>query len=437
MTFKTIIALLTLSAVAFSVESANEKTEDMWGDEVWGENWQEEETSPWSVAGFVEVAYGKRLQSDVLFERPETLEEVRGHLELDYTATGFEFSFAGDTWYDGVTEQQEYDIREFVVDISALENTDIKLGRQVITWGTGDLVFLNDLFPKDWESFFAGRDDTYLKASSNSLRVTSYFSAINIDFVWTPVFTADHYIDGERFSFFNPLAGQQVGGQDRVNPVEPKETLSNSELALRLYKNIDGVEYAVYGYRGFDKQPVGLTDDSEPTFHRKDIVGASIRGAVASGLYHTELAYHDAKKDGNGTNPLVSNSQLRWLIGYEREVATRLTLGLQYYLEWTQDYDELLENSPYPQFEVTEKRHLVTTRLTYRSQKDEWIWSLFGFYSPSDKDSYIRPSVSYRFSDEWAFTAGANIFSGRDDHTFFGQFKDASNAYVRVRYNFN
>ena len=56
------------------------------------------------------------------------------------------------------------------------------------TWGTGDLVFLNDLFPKDFVSFFAGRDDEYLKAPGDALRITHYSKAVNIDFVWTPVF---------------------------------------------------------------------------------------------------------------------------------------------------------------------------------------------------------------------------------------------------------
>ena len=33
----------------------------------------------------------------------------------------------------------------------------------------------NILFPKDWQSFFSGRDDEYLKAPSDSLRFTYYF----------------------------------------------------------------------------------------------------------------------------------------------------------------------------------------------------------------------------------------------------------------------
>jgi hypothetical protein len=79
---------------------------------------------------------------------------------------------------------------------------------------------------------------------------------------------------------------------------------------------------------------------------------------------------------------------------------------------------------------------LLTNRLTYRSGRDKHVWSLFTFFSPSDKDSYMRPVYSYRHNDQWSMTAGANIFSGNDAHTFFSQLEDASNIYLRLRYNY-
>ena len=60
------------------------------------------------------------------------------------------------------------DVRDLTLSFSAGASTDVSIGRQVITWGTGDLVFLNDLFPKDFVSFFAGRDDDYLKAPGDA-----------------------------------------------------------------------------------------------------------------------------------------------------------------------------------------------------------------------------------------------------------------------------
>lgn len=110
-------------------------------------------------------------------------------------------------------------------------------------------------------------------------------------------------------------------------------------------------------------------------------------------------------------------------------------MGLQYYLEWTQDYDELVANSATPQFEPDEIRHTVTTRFTYRLRQETLMVTLFGFFSPSDEDGHLRPSLTYKRSDAVTLTAGANIMFG-DDVAFSGQLKDNSNAYRRLRYSF-
>ncbi len=67
-----------------------------------------------------------------------------------------------------------FDLREASLVFSPSADTDVKVGRQILTWGTGDLVFINDLFPKDWVSFFIGRDVEYLKAPSDALKVSAF-----------------------------------------------------------------------------------------------------------------------------------------------------------------------------------------------------------------------------------------------------------------------
>jgi len=131
---------------------------------------------------------------------------------------------------------------------------------------------------------------------------------------------------------------------------------------------------------------------------------------------------------------LIPNGQVRLLAGYEWEALPNFTVGLQYYLEATLDYQALIENSASPEFEPDEYRHLLTNRLTYRSGRDKHIWSLFTFLSPSDKDVFLRPVYNYRHSDQWSVTGGANIFGGDEIHTFFSQLEDASNIYLRLRF---
>ncbi len=421
---KVLFPLLLLPAALFAQD-------DAWDDDSWDD---EEASSNWS--GFVEAGLGTRFSADPLINTNNTLEDLRWRLESRWQPGKATIAFKADAGYDGIENDWVIDVRDLTLAFAIGSGADVKIGRQVQTWGTGDLVFLNDLFPKDFVSFFSGRDDEYLKAPGNSLRITRYSPAVNIDFAWTPVFEPDIYLTGERYSFFSPLAGGNVAPNPPLSAIEPGESLSNGEFALRLFRTVSGREYAVYAYRGYFKQPNALTPALEATFAPMSSLGASLRQPVGPGLFNTEVSYYDSRDDRDGDDPLLPNDQFRFLLGYEWEAKPNFTVALQYYLEWILDHDALIANSPFPQYEPDEIRHLITNRLTYRANRDKYTWSLFTFFSPSDRDVYLRPVFTYRHSDSWSLTTGANFFDGRDEHTFFSQLQDASNIYLRLKYNY-
>jgi len=409
-----------------------------WGDD-WGDDdsWGQEQPGGWTpLSGFVEAAAGSRWDRDENVGRYGTLLDLRWRAESGWENDWLTATAKGDLLLDGITNKLEVDIRDLSVAFSPLNSLDVRAGRQVLTWGTGDLLFLNDLFPKDWVSFFAGRDDEYLKAPSNSLRLTQYNSFINIDFAWTPEFTSDEFITGERFSYFSPLTGGITGGEPLPQVEDPESGFSNGEFALRLFRNVSGVEYALYGYYGYFKTPSQVTGPMQLTFAPMTSVGGSVRRTLGPGLFNVEASYYYSRDDEDGTDPTIANSQVRFLAGYEWEAARNFNVGLQYYLEHVVDYDELIANSPAPEFEPPENRHVITTRLTYRAMQEKLTWSLFSFWSPNDEDAYLRPVVTYRASDQWTSTLGLNLFAGKDNYTFLGQFEDNTNAYLRVRYNY-
>jgi len=431
-----LLLLLLLVGVAAGAQD-DARDEDVWDDGAWGDDDWEEETSGWvPLTGFVEAAGGTRWDKDEAVGRYGTLLELRWRLESGWESESFSVTLKGDLLYDGILQEFDLDLRDISVAFSPLNSLDIKLGRQVLTWGTGDLVFLNDLFPKGWVSLFAGRDDEYLKAPSNSLRLTQYNKLINIDFVWTPKFTPDEFIRGERFSFFSPFDGGIIGETPPISFDEPSNTFSNGEFALRLFRNHNGVEYALYGYRGFFKVPSRVTGPRQFNFAPMTSLGASLRRSLGPGLFNLEGSYYLSRDDRDGNDPLVANSQARFLAGYEWELLRNFNVGLQYYLEHIVDHDQLIANSPVPQFEPPEDRHTLTTRLTYRAMQEKLTWSFFAFWSPNEHDAYLRPIVSYRIDDNWTTTVGLNLFGGDESNTFLGQFEDNSNAYFRVRYNY-
>jgi len=427
MAFRLIVLLLLASPFAFS---RDDDADD------WNNEWGDDDKAGLQWTGFVDGALGSRWDTDPQTGSKGTLREVRVRVETDWANDMLAIGFKGDVLYDDIVEEINIEIRDLALAFSPGSILDIKLGRQVLTWGTGDLLFLNDLFPKDWVSFFAGRDIEYLKAPSNSARFNMYTNLFNIDFVWTPVFEPDNFLTGERFSFFSPLVGGKVAPDPPLSADKPSRNFRNGEFALRLFRTLNGTEYALYGYRGFFKQPLGLNDQLIPVFSPLMSLGASLRRSQWAGVFNAELSYYFSRDDPGGTDPFVPNDQFRLVLGFDREVITNFNIGIQYYLEWTQDHDQLIENSLNAEFEPDEYRHLITTRLTYRAMMDKLIWTFFIFYSPNDQDYYLLPGLTYRHSDQWKLDVGMNLFGGTDSYTFFGQLDDNNNAYVRIRYNF-
>lgn len=127
---------------------------------------------------------------------------------------------------------------------------------------------------------------------------------------------------------------------------------------------------------------------------------------------------------------------MAFLLGYEQELRRNLSAALQYYLEYMQDYGAYERSLPSGQPARDQDRHVLTLRLTQLAMNQNLELSLFTYWSPSDADFYLRPAVEYKVTDEVKVFLGANIFGGRDKHTFFAQFENNTNVYTGVRYSY-
>ena len=133
------------------------------------------------------------------------------------------------------------------------------------------------------------------------------------------------------------------------------------------------------------------------------------------------MGYYDSREDRSGEDPFIPNSQFRLLAGYEQELAKDFTGGVQYYLEQMIGLRRLQANLlPRGSHAADEFRHVITLRLTKLLMYQSLKLSLFTFYSPSDRDVYMRPNIHYRISDHWSGEVGANIFIGERIIPFSG-----------------
>ena len=404
-----------------------------------------ERTLPKGLSGFWELRGGSRLQNDP-YEKTASLGETRLQLQLDKASERIALKVGGDFLYDPVLNEHRldledgdgwFDLRQANLLLRPASFVDLKLGRQINTWGTGDMLFINDLFSKDWNSYFIGRDDEYLKAPSDSAKASFFSEWANLDLIYSPRFDSDRYIDGHRLSYWNANQGRLAGRNATVYADKPDDSFRDDEWSARLYRTIGSYEIAAYGYDGFWKSPAGSDPESgQAIFPRLQVFGSSARGPFASGILSLETGWYRSADDLDGNDPFVRNSEMRYLIGYEQELARNLTGGLQYYVEQMMDYDAYQRMLPTGLSPADEYRQVVTLRLTKLLMSQNLQLGTFIYFSPTDLDAYLRPKASYKIDDHWIVERGGNLFFGEDDQTFFGQFERNNNLYASLRYGF-
>ena len=134
------------------------------------------------------------------------LGEGRARLELSPRGERWGLMVKGELIWDAVGGEVTGELREGYLDLK-FPALDVRAGRQVITWGVGDLVFITDVFPKDWVAFISGLPLEYLKKGSDAVSATGHWAGASLLVVLIPRFEADTLPEvGGRLAFHDPMA---------------------------------------------------------------------------------------------------------------------------------------------------------------------------------------------------------------------------------------
>ncbi len=397
-----------------------------------------------SIHGFGLVNYSARPDfeaspgGDGLGEHGFLLADQRVQLKLEARSPKGAVSLLAkpEFFYDGVDEKFGADLREGYLDFTR-KAWDVRVGRQILTWGVGDLVFINDVFPKDYAAFFSGRPLEYLKLGVDAVDVNFQSDPLSAELVVIPpgLFTPDNLPPRSRFFQFDPFPTLPRETE------EPATTVENVETALRLYRTVADTELSLYAYHGFWRSYALQPDDPvAPTsalrfFPELAVFGASARRSGFGGVWGAEVGYYDSLDDPHEDNSSIENSQFRFLVTYQRQLAQDFTGSLEYYGEWMQDHAAYRRSMSAGYPFRPELRDLAGLRLTKLLRYQTLKLSLFTFYSPIAGDFFFNPEVSYQFTDRLWAALGGNIFGGPSS-AFFGQLGRNDNVYLAVRYSF-
>jgi len=389
-------------------------------------------TDEYSLRGFIDTRWGTRYRHTEFFSEQNTLSEIRVQGQLKFNWNSFKFNIKGDLINDQVINETEMDWREIYIDVPENEYFSLRVGRQNITWGFGDLLVVNDLFPKDFQSLYISRDPEaeYMVKSSDGIRSSFFINKSSVD-----VIVVKHEPNtiptGKRNSFYNPFLGEITGEEGALNIQESEDWV----LMTRFNTKIWGNEFALFYADTRSNLPEGFDTISGTNFYPEfKTYGLNMRGEVGSGILAYDGAYFESSEDREGTNPLIPNSSYRHILAYDIELAPELNMGLQWYYENRKDQSAYEASFLGPEAEP-EAYNLLTLRLNQMLLSQKMTLSFFVFHSPTDDDTYYRFNIFHKFDDQWMINIGSNYFTGKNSGRF-GQLQHNSNYFAALRWSF-
>jgi hypothetical protein len=364
--------------------------------------------------------------------------EERARLEVLLEASDVDAAarFKLDAFNDALVNRTGIELREAYVDYRT-GPFDFRVGRQVLSWGVGDLQFVNDVFPKDYAAFFLGRPIEYLKVPNDALRTTLTFEPIAVDLVALPFFAPDGVPGRDRFVYgFDPFAAAPV------LVLYPEATWENAEFAARLRVTAAETDIALYAYRGYFHSPSFVPDDPlgplavAAIFPALDVYGASLQRNVLGGVISAEAGYYHARDNARSDNPWLPTSRVKGLVGYQSELLTDLTVGAQYIGQLHQHYDTYRAVLPAGAPVLDEYVQTVTLRANLLLLHQTLRLAAFAFVGVTERDLLAMLEAEYRISDSLTLVVGSNIFAGERAYTTFGIFRENTNVYSWLKFSF-
>jgi hypothetical protein len=157
------------------------------------------------------------------------------------------------------------------------------------------------------------------------------------------------------------------------------------------------------------------------------------------------MVYVDTADD-TGTDPQIKNGYLYWIAGVDRTFFENLNINLQFFQRRVRNYTDpesiadaasrgiALENAI-----LDGQRDAISNGISFRVS-NQWLHEtleieLFAAVNFTRDDSFLRPLVTYAFSDRWKGTIGAEIYRGARN-TQYGSLKPNRGAFAELRYGF-
>lgn len=342
--------------------------------------------------------------------------------------------------------QEEYewssDWREFYISRD-IHQWNFSLGLQQVVWGKADnLRVLDQVNPLDYREFVLPDLNDYRKPLWMA-KGEGYVGEWSVQTFYIPWFEPnDPAAPGSEYDYFtfDPALLQNF---NMLREKKPSRTFENGEAGLQIARSFFGLDVNFFAFHTWDDNPVyrqfysvdnqgELIAELLPEYHRQLHLGAATAFSLANGfvvrsewLFIPDSVYMLGIADVDGG--LVEEATINALIGVDyswRDWLFSLQANDRYIDNWSADI-ALEKHQPLVTFSATGQSFAgrLESRLAIARFTDE------------SNDQLIQVRTSWRPDDYWAYSLGADYFSGPAMGTF-GQFARKDRVWLKVQRQF-
>ena len=297
-----------------------------------------------------------------------------------------------------------------------LGSVDLRAGKQIITWGRADAINPTDvLTPKDF-TLLSARDEEERRIGTTALKTNYYHGDYTLSVIWLPIFNPS------TISLTAP-PGFRITEDKRS-----QGRWTEQGFAAKLDRTGGEIDWSVSYYYGLDVIPTGRSVTPtlvQLTHNRIHMVGADFAKTLGRYGLRGEAAYVHTQ-DPDGSDVVVKNPYVFYVLGVDRDITEDLNINLQAYQRFIINYQDVF------QVQDPAVRNVAVLNVIFQQQMDriqeglsgrikaQW-WNdtleaeLLGVWNANRSDFFVRPSVAYAFTDRWKGFLGWDVFNGRKE----------------------
>lgn len=381
------------------------------------------------VKGFIDTYQALRTESpnDWMASRSR----VRGELTLEKGNAGM-FVSANAVYNSLLKDQSGFFLREAYL-YYGKSGLDIRVGRQIITWGVADAMRLTDIIsPMDFTEFLT-QDYDDIRIPVNGIRIRYTRPKWSAEAVVIPVSSFYELSTDSDNPWAVSLPGVTVPYSVNLDNT-PEKQFRNVEYGGRIGAYLSGVDFNLYALRTWNKMPVfrktiaadgSLSCDCE--YRRMTMLGADLSVPLGKFVVRAEAAEYFGEAQEPVVNAaVVTRNSTNALVGLDWYVGNDWQLGLQYshkYISGKMSGISSYRNSG-----------MATVRISKDLLHNTLSISNFGYVDVANGGVYNRLYADYALTDQIHVFLGYDFFHA--DKGQFAMYDRNSEVWIKLKYSF-